>query len=109
MSKLENCGFCGFLPTLKKFGIVVCENPDCGALGPSNDENGAKWNALMRRAAAVGTPKPEAPKRKIVQLGRDPWDNVIALDDAGGLWEVKFDNTIFWKPLIGPDLPGDAP
>jgi hypothetical protein len=108
MSKLENCGFCGFLPTLKKFGIVVCENPDCGALGPSYDKEGAQWNALMRRAAAVGTPNAPAPKRKIVQIAVDALGNLTGLDNDGGLWEVKFDETVFWRPFIGPDLPGDA-
>ena len=28
-------------------GCVVCSNIDCRIVGPSNDPDGAKWNALM--------------------------------------------------------------
>jgi hypothetical protein len=74
-----------------------------------DDENGSKWNDLMRRPAAVGTPKPRAPKRKIVQIAVDALGNLTGLDDAGGLWEVADGETCVWNPLLGSDLPTDKP
>jgi hypothetical protein len=109
MSELEKCGFCGSEAKIS-CGFVACTNIYyCAAAGPSDDPRGTKWNDFMRRAAAVRTPEPPAPKRKIVQIAVDALGHLIGLDDFGALWTVEFYEPSFWKPLIGPDLPGDAP
>jgi hypothetical protein len=116
MSELLNCAICGALAQLKINSFVRCSNLNCSVMGPSQDPHGEKWNDLMRRAAAAPTQESPAPKRKIVQIVCDSDGYLQGLDNVGAVWEIKYGKTLFWKPvigpdlpLIGPDLPGDAP
>jgi hypothetical protein len=103
MSELLNCAMCGALARQGE-RHVWCDNPDCKIIGPSSDPHGEKWNDLMRRAAAPTQESP-APKRKIVQIVCDSDGYLQGLDNVGGVWEIKYGKTLFWKPVIGPDLP----
>jgi hypothetical protein len=115
MSELLNCAICGGTARHREH-YVMCSNINCEASGPLIDPFGDKWNDLMRRPAVARTQESPAPKRKIVQIVCDSDGYLQGLDNVGAVWEIKYGKTLFWKPLIGPDLPvigpdlpGDAP
>lgn len=56
--KLKPCPACG-ADAYFDGTLVVCSNkPECWLMGPNDDPDGAKWNALPRRAAARKESKP---------------------------------------------------
>lgn len=50
--KLKSCPACGGHARMVGENFVSCLKDQCDMMGPSNDPDGAKWNALPRRGDA---------------------------------------------------------
>ena len=58
-TKLACCPVCGGEATLYplyKGGYICCDNDNCCVIGPNNDPDGAKWNAMPRRKSGKAKP-----------------------------------------------------
>lgn len=78
----KDCVACGSPARLVLRGRVECRNPACQMLGPKNDRDASKWNALPRRQQGRAARKtPPWQRKDKSEVAKSESKNVKARDD----------------------------